>query len=225
MRKSLTYIGMKKNTFEVIGEEFSTPKDVLIPVRCNCGKEYNISRNHFIKRCPETCINCRKAIIKESVDFNKNRLKDLYRHIKFRLNNPVGRNSNYIGITMDDTWEKDFEEFYNWSMSNGYKQGLSIDRKDNDKGYTPDNCRWVTTIVQSQNRRKTKNNTTGYKGVYKAKPRNGEVKYKNTYTNPYYTIIIYDGKRTTLSGFATAEEAYKAREDYVNQYYNGLVIL
>ena len=40
--------------------------------------------------------------------------------------------------------------------SNGYKDKFSIDRIDNDKGYTPDNCRWVDQITQANNKRNTK---------------------------------------------------------------------
>ena len=41
--------------------------------------------------------------------------------------------------------------FYNWSMENGYNDDLSIDRIDSTKGYSPENCRWVTKKDQSRN--------------------------------------------------------------------------
>ena len=40
-------------------------------------------------------------------------------------------------------------------MENGYRKELTIDRIDNEKGYSPDNCRWVTWAEQSRNRRMT----------------------------------------------------------------------
>lgn len=57
------------------------------------------------------------------------------------------------GITVFSEW-KNFELFYEWAVSNGYEKGLSLDRKDNDKGYSPDNCHWTTRKVQMNNTRK-----------------------------------------------------------------------
>ena len=48
------------------------------------------------------------------------------------------------GITICDEWLNDFKSFYDWSIVNGYKEGLSIDRIDNDGNYEPSNCQWIT---------------------------------------------------------------------------------
>ena len=57
------------------------------------------------------------------------------------------------GIGVCDEWKTDFESFYAWSIKNGWKKGLTIERLDVNKGYSPDNCKWIPMSEQSKNRR------------------------------------------------------------------------
>lgn len=56
------------------------------------------------------------------------------------------------GITVCEEWLKDPRPFIEWGMAHGYAKGLEIDRRDNDKGYSSGNCRFVTEPVQASNR-------------------------------------------------------------------------
>lgn len=62
-----------------------------------------------------------------------------------------GRN---IEVWLD--WKNDFLEFYNWGIENGYKEGLSLDRQDNDGNYSPVNCRFATRAEQNRNTRRNR---------------------------------------------------------------------
>lgn len=85
----------------------------------------------------------------------KKRLYRIYRNMKSRCYNKNAKDYKYYGekgIRICQSWNSSFASFCVWALMNGYKNDLTIDRIDNDKDYSPDNCRWVSMDVQGKNK-------------------------------------------------------------------------
>ena len=59
------------------------------------------------------------------------------------------------GICVCTEWLEDKTKFFEWAFLNGYADGLTLDRIEVDKDYSPDNCRWATQKEQQNNRSNT----------------------------------------------------------------------
>ena len=84
------------------------------------------------------------------------RLYRIWLNMKNRCNNPKTWAYSFyggLGITVCPEWNDSVESFYEWSMSHGYSDELTLDRIDCSKGYYPDNCRWVDRKVQGENKK------------------------------------------------------------------------
>lgn len=106
------------------------------------------------------------------------------------------------GIGVCDEW-KDFVQFRNWAMENGYADNLEIDRINNDGNYEPNNCRWVTRSVQCQNKR-CGPNKTGYKGVYYRKQ-----------NRKYVARVKLDKKSHHIGTYETPKDAAIAYNNWI----------
>ena len=84
------------------------------------------------------------------------RLQYIYSAMKQRCYNPKHihyESYNLRGILICDEWFNNSKSFYDWCMANGYESTLTLDRIDNNKGYSPDNCRWTDSKTQCRNKR------------------------------------------------------------------------
>lgn len=177
--------------------------------KCYCGNEFKTRiqsvKQNKTKSCG--CLHKEKALI-----FNTKH--GLSSHVLFGTwSGMIQRCTNKIhmyyndyggrGITVCERWLNvaNFIE----DMLPTFQKGLTLDRKDNDRGYSKDNCRWVENKIQHRNTRKIRStNTSGYRGV----------SFYNL-CNKWYSRICVDYKNIYLGRFNTAIEAARAYDDYI----------
>ncbi len=132
--------------------------------KCDCGTVKEVSGQSLRNRDSTSCGCYQKERFSEMWrrhGKSKTRLYNVWSSMRERCYCPSCDAYQYYGadgITVCDEWQ-DYSAFERWALSHGYdptakSHQCTIDRIDNTKGYSPDNCRWVDSITQSNNQRK-----------------------------------------------------------------------
>lgn len=156
--KALVNSGDKYGSLTIIKE---LPKKVLpsgqtnrvFQCKCDCGNVKEVRFVHLRNNRTKTCGRCmfrNKSECDEYVRY----IRKVWRSIKTRVSPDYFESHLYYekGITICEEWERNFDSFYKWANENGLKKGLQVDRVDNAKGYSPDNCRAATPFENINNR-------------------------------------------------------------------------
>ncbi len=172
MSKVKELTGQRFGRLTVIRRSGATPQRLATWLcRCDCGNECVVSRTCLVDGYTKSCgclnIEAVKARRTTHKKFNT-RLYWVWANMIQRCSNPKHNSYHRYGgrgITVCDQWRYSFQAFYDWAMTAGYDENAprgqcTIDRIDNDKGYSPDNCRWVNMATQSRNK---SNNQKGVK--------------------------------------------------------------
>lgn len=148
------------------GDDYIYPNGKRRPqwvCQCDCGNVKNICASN-LKRGTTTSCGCaqieqlKQRVTKHGGWANKEKLYEVWHNMRRRCY--CETDSHYPdygrrGIAICDEWKNDYPAFRDWALSNGYREGLSIDRINVNGNYDPSNCRWTTNLVQQNNRRCT----------------------------------------------------------------------
>lgn len=153
-------IGQRFGRLTIIGDAGKNKRSVTqVLTKCDCGTEkillLQTLRSGLVVSCG--CF-CRQHSREKATKHGLNRtpLHLMWKGMKSRCYNKNMQNYKHYGgrgITVCDEWRNDFKAFYDFAMANGWEKGLEIDRTNNDLGYSPENCRFVTHKVNCNNRR------------------------------------------------------------------------
>lgn len=160
MSKAIDLTGKRFGRLMVIKRVGTRHRECLWECKCDCGKSIDTISSNLRTGHTKSC-GC--LVMERTKETNTKhglygtRIHGIYTNMKTRCYNPkyyLFHRYGGRGISVCDEWlgENGLKNFYNWSMNNGYSEHMSIDRIDNDKGYRPDNCRWVSMKQQQNNR-------------------------------------------------------------------------
>lgn len=161
-------LGKKVGPFTILSEEGSRNLNSLWKVRCDCGEvslkssgQIKATAHGCSKRCPLARVAIGKGNTRHGMSYHK--AYHVYRSMVDRCRLPTHqayKNYGGRGIYVCKEWST-FERFWE-DMGPTYREGLCLDRKDNDDGYYKANCRWVPHETNGNNKRNSRLVQTEY---------------------------------------------------------------
>lgn len=168
-------LGMKFGRLTVIGKanpHYTRGGNRLVKwtCQCDCGNVCDVLSENLLGGITKSCGCLNKEIVSKNNKthgLSHHKLYAIHSEMNHRCFNPNNKNFKHYGsrgISVCEQWtgRDGFLNFYEWANSHGYKDGLSIERKDVDGDYSPDNCSWIPKNEQPLNRRS--NVILSYKG-------------------------------------------------------------
>ena len=196
----------------------SSRRNIRMLCLCDCGKASFVTRYNLVHGCSTSCGCYRKESVSKMKSVHGRSRHPLY-FVWFNMiarcedpDNPSFGLYFGKGRGICEQWRNSLTDFINWSLENGWRKGLVIDREDNSLGYSPDNCRYVTPQVNTHNSDVQRRNKTGYAGVWYDSKRG---KFHSSVSG--IDVAKNRGKKH-IGSFFTAEQAVTARNNYIKKH-------
>lgn len=177
---------------------------------CDCGTEVIVRTNALVQGHKQSCGCLVKELSSQRNRTHGMRDKPIYRVydcMKKRCYNKAHDNYHLYGergIGICQQWLENSCSFFDWAFANGYKEGLQIDRIDPEKGYSPENCRFLNRTCNGLNKR--------------AYGKSGALGLQEKPDGSYQALIGLKGKGYSLGYSRSAPDLLKKRNGFVNSF-------
>lgn len=162
------YTGLRFGKLTVIDRVSEVGSPVKYRCLCDCGQYAEVLGRNLASGATKSCGCVRKETTRKLKLTHGQCSEKIYKcwcNMKTRCENPQHKEYNSYGgrgISVCEEWH-DFNAFYKWALESGYAEGLTIERKNVDLGYSPGNCTWATRAEQARNRQNSVKITYGGK--------------------------------------------------------------